>query len=68
MIDMAAARLAALAGAVVEGLAHRVRGVSRAIGRARQRRALGDLDERLLRDIGRSREEARRESRKPPWR
>jgi len=34
----------------------------RAIDRARQRRTLAELDVRLLRDIGRSREEARREA------
>lgn len=36
--------------------------------RWRQRRALAELDAHLLRDIGRSRAEALRESRKPFWR
>lgn len=35
--------------------------------RARQRRALSELEERLLWDIGVSREEVRQESRKAPW-
>ena len=42
-------------------LAHHV------IARQRQRRALGELDERLLRDIGVSRAAARQESTKPIW-
>lgn len=36
--------------------------------RARERRALAELDERLLRDCGFSREQARREAGKPFWR
>ncbi len=36
--------------------------------RARQRRALASLDDRLLSDIGVSRAEADREARKPFWR
>jgi uncharacterized protein YjiS (DUF1127 family) len=36
----------------------------RAIDRVRQRRALAELDARLLRDIGRTEEEARREARR----
>jgi len=39
-----------------------------AFARSRQRRALAELDERLLRDIGRTAEEARREAAKPAWR
>jgi uncharacterized protein YjiS (DUF1127 family) len=39
-----------------------------AIDRGRQRRALGELDERLLRDVGLTRAEARRECAKPFWR
>jgi uncharacterized protein YjiS (DUF1127 family) len=38
------------------------------IARARQRRALAALDDRLLRDIGISRGEAWRECAKPFWR
>ena len=38
------------------------------IDRAHQRRALSDLDDHLLRDIGVSREEARREAMRPFWR
>jgi uncharacterized protein YjiS (DUF1127 family) len=36
--------------------------------RGRQRRALARFDDHLLRDIGRSREEAARECAKPAWR
>lgn len=36
--------------------------------RRRQRRALAQLDDRLLRDIGVSREQAARESARPFWR
>ena len=36
--------------------------------RSRQRRHLRDLDERLLRDIGLSRGDVRREAAKPGWR
>ena len=38
------------------------------IERRRQRRALGDLDERLLDDVGITREAAAREIAKPFWR
>jgi uncharacterized protein YjiS (DUF1127 family) len=37
-------------------------------GRARQRKALKRLDDRLLDDVGLSREQARRETAKPFWR
>ncbi len=40
----------------------------RVFERQRQRAALGRLDERLLRDVGLTREQARREVAKPPWR
>jgi uncharacterized protein YjiS (DUF1127 family) len=36
--------------------------------RSRQRRALAELDERLLRDIGLTRDEAWRECANPFWR
>lgn len=36
--------------------------------RARQRAALASLDERLLADVGLTREQARQEIRKPFWR
>jgi uncharacterized protein YjiS (DUF1127 family) len=38
------------------------------IARSRQRRALADLDDRLLRDVGIDRAAARREIDKPIWR
>jgi len=34
---------------------------------ARERRALGELDQRMLKDIGLRREDARREARRPFW-
>jgi uncharacterized protein YjiS (DUF1127 family) len=37
------------------------------IERSRQRRALAELDDRLLRDIGLTRDEARREFASPFW-
>jgi uncharacterized protein YjiS (DUF1127 family) len=45
-------------------MAHKVHGW---IERSRQRRALQDLDDRLLNDIGLSRDEARRECAKLFW-
>jgi uncharacterized protein YjiS (DUF1127 family) len=42
--------------------------VARWIERARQRHALGELDDHLLRDIGITRVDAARESEKPFWR
>lgn len=36
--------------------------------RRRQRRALAELDQRLLDDIGLTRRQAEHECRKPPWR
>jgi uncharacterized protein YjiS (DUF1127 family) len=38
------------------------------IARSRQRHALAELDDRLFRDIGVSREAARHEAAKPFWR
>lgn len=38
-----------------------------AVDRQRQRGALNELDDRLLRDIGVSREAARREAERPFW-
>jgi uncharacterized protein YjiS (DUF1127 family) len=43
------------------------REISIAFERLRQRRILLELDERLLRDIGVTREQAEREARKPFW-
>ena len=40
---------------------------SRMSERGRQRRALADLDDHLLRDIGMTRDHARREAEKPFW-
>jgi uncharacterized protein YjiS (DUF1127 family) len=48
----------------VREMAHQVHGW---IERSRQRRALQDLDDRLLNDIGLSRDEARRECAKLFW-
>ena len=45
-----------------------VSAIRRCSGRRRQRRALLDLDDRLLADIGISREAAVREAEKWPWR
>lgn len=42
--------------------------LGRWLERRRQRLALRDLDDHLLRDIGISRSDARREGRKPFWR
>jgi len=39
-----------------------------AMDRARQRRRLAELDDRLLRDIGLTRADVREETRKPSWR
>jgi uncharacterized protein YjiS (DUF1127 family) len=41
--------------------------ISRWIDRSNQRNALADLDDHLLRDIGKSGEDARREASKPFW-
>jgi uncharacterized protein YjiS (DUF1127 family) len=38
-----------------------------ASARARQRRHLAELDDAMLRDIGLTRDEARREARRPFW-
>lgn len=54
------ARVRGLLYQVFERLVH-------AWGRQRQRQALAQLDERLLRDIGVSRAQARAESEKPFW-
>ena len=43
-------------------------GCRTALERRRQRLALAELDDHLLRDIGLSREQARRESAQPFWR
>lgn len=44
------------------------RDLERALARQRQRRALARLDERLLRDVGITPEEAQAEAAKPFWR
>ncbi len=44
------------------------RWIGRGYGRYRQRRALAQLDDRLLQDIGVTRRQALLESRKPFWR
>lgn len=38
-----------------------------AVALRRSRRSLGDLDDHLLRDVGLSREDARREAARPAW-
>ena len=48
-------------------IGHAVRTIALWADRAEQRRDLAELDEPLLRDIGKTREEARRESEKPFW-
>ncbi len=45
-----------------------LRGLDEWAARARQRHHLSALDDRLLKDIGLSRADAERESRKPFWR
>lgn len=40
----------------------------RIASRYRQRRALAELDDHLLKDIGLTRPDAEKECRKPPWR
>lgn len=42
--------------------------LARCLERSRQRRALAQLDDRLLRDIGLDRHEAEREANRPGWR
>ena len=53
-------------------LRHGLRGLAGVLAswsdRARQRRRLTDLDDHLLRDIGKTRAEALREAGKPFWR
>jgi len=56
------------AGRSIRPLSMALRVVAFWIQRARQRRALAQLDDRLLRDIGITRYEATRESEKPFWR
>ena len=48
-------------------IGHAVRIIVLWADRAEQRRDLSEVDGRLLRDIGKTREEARRESEKPFW-
>ncbi|WP_425450320.1 DUF1127 domain-containing protein [Virgifigura deserti] len=56
--------LLAIARGIVEGRPN----IAGWIGRRAQRRALAALDDRLLRDIGKTRAEAMAEARKPFWR
>jgi uncharacterized protein YjiS (DUF1127 family) len=44
-----------------------LRWLCRAMARQRQRRALRELDDRMLRDIGLTRDQAQDEARKPFW-
>ena len=55
-------------GKLPAGLADLVAWLGRSMRRSRGRSSLTELDDRLLRDIGISRAEARRESSKPFWR
>jgi len=45
----------------------RALGVFNALALHRQRQQLDRLDDHILRDIGITREDARREARRPPW-
>lgn len=50
------------------GFADLIAWLNRSVLRSRGRSSLAELDDRLLRDIGKSRSEALRESGKPFWR
>ena len=50
------------------GAGHALTLLRRWMERRRQRRALAGLDEALLRDVGLTREDVRRETEKPFWR
>jgi uncharacterized protein YjiS (DUF1127 family) len=54
--------------AIVRGIVKGRPNMAEWIGRRAQRHALADLDDRLLRDIGKTRAEAMAEARKPFWR
>ena len=58
-------------GSLLEGVCTRIgsvfRMISRWIDRSNQRNALADLDDHLLRDIGKSSGDALREASKPFW-
>lgn len=54
--------------ALSDHLGHVTAATRVSIERNRQRRALGELDDRLLRDVGLTRAAARRECAKPFWR
>ncbi len=56
------------AGSRVRHASSFFRRLAAAFGRYRQRRALADLDDRLLDDIGVARRQAEAECRKPLWR
>ncbi|MFH1795061.1 MAG: DUF1127 domain-containing protein [Pseudomonadota bacterium] len=69
MIEQATVRSIAMTRqALRRAITRLLRAAFQMIDRARQRRVLADLDDRLLRDIGRTRDEAWREASKPAWR
>lgn len=69
MIEQATVRSIAMTRqALRRAITRLLRAAFQMIDRARQRRVLADLDDRLLRDIGRTWDEAWREASKPAWR
>lgn len=60
--------IAAIAGAPAAAFGHAMAVLRTWDQRARTRRRLADMDERLLRDMGIARTDARREAAKPFWR
>lgn len=57
-----------VAGIVVTAVGAAIGAVSAMIARTHQRRSLAKLDDHLLRDIGLTRDDVRRELEKPFWR
>lgn len=53
--------------ALTFGIPRHARRLSLWTGLLKQRKALSELDDHLLRDIGITPEAARREARRPPW-